>query len=475
MSLVGKWGCRLLLGVAVGISLSAPAASAQGNRSAMVDSARALIDDFNERQSISLLRRALDPVLGAPDVSWARAVQLLGQTLLQTNQREEALSWFRWALRQSPSLQVDSVNFTPALVSAFYEARAFVAASRPESRASVRFQWATSTTSGGFGDLVVARSEAGAAAPVQLSVNGEFLAERQARRLSPGSYRVAARAAGQADAEFTTEVLPGVTTLVTLNFVSTESVLSKATEGMVLARLARIKLANSPANECRVGFFAGRPGLLVARSTTSGGPGPLVVKLPNSRVSEETIRGLAASDTIAELMVLPTSVTGVDSLSVAADARPDAPLWAAHFPGCGDALVLSRVSVASVTADVIELTADVRGAEQLGVVVNADGVVAGLLTGPRSARRIRSLAVLVASARANVASGAVLAQGEGARPVAPSPAVPVSRPASKRRSRLLPIMGGVVVAGLAAVLAMPKSDPPSPPTATTGGIVIVLP
>lgn len=235
MSDRGRRVRRLLLGLTVSLSLPLTIAGAQGSRTAMVDSARALIDDFNERQSIGLLRRALDPALGAPDPSWARAVQLLGQTLLQTNQREEALSWFRWALRQSPSFQVDSVNFTPALVSAFYEARAFVAASRTEPRAVVRFQWATATTAGGFGDLVVSRAEAGAATPLQLSVNGEFLAESQARRLSPGTYRIAARAVGQTDADLTAEVLPGVTTIVTLNLGATERVAENATAVTVAA------------------------------------------------------------------------------------------------------------------------------------------------------------------------------------------------------------------------------------------------
>lgn len=221
--------CRLLLGLTIALSLSATVAHAQVNRTTMVDSAQALIDEFNERQSIGLLRMALNPALGAPDLPWARAVQLLGQTLLQTNQREEALAWFRWALRQSPSLQVDSVIFTPAVVSAFNEARAFVAASRKEPRASVQFLWTTSTTSGGLGDLIVARAAARTATPVQFSVNDASLAEKQPRRLPPGSYRVTARVAGETDAECTTEVLPGVTTIVTMSFVSEQRVVAEAT------------------------------------------------------------------------------------------------------------------------------------------------------------------------------------------------------------------------------------------------------
>lgn len=207
----------LLPGIALAMSLSATSASAQTSRAGLVDSAQVLIDNFSERQSIGVLRRALDPTLGAPDAPWARAVQLLGQTLLQTSQREEALAWFRWALRQSPSLQVDSVNFTPAVVRAFSEARAYVAASRREPRATVRFLWGTSVTTGGLGEIVVDRADS-ASAPMQVFVNEESLLEKQARRLPAGSYRFSARAAGQTDAEFTAEVLPGVTTLVTLRF-----------------------------------------------------------------------------------------------------------------------------------------------------------------------------------------------------------------------------------------------------------------
>ncbi len=221
---------QLCVVIAVVASLSATVASAQESRPAMVDSARALINDFNELQSFALLRRALDPALGAPDASWARGVLLLGQTLLQKNQREEAVSWLRWALRRSPTLQADSVTSTPALVTALQEARAFVAASGTEPRVSLRFEWATATTSGGFGDLRVARGAGDASGPVQLSVNGAFLDEGRPLRLSPGSYRVAARASGQSDAEFTTEVLPGVTTMVTITFVTASVGGSRAVE-----------------------------------------------------------------------------------------------------------------------------------------------------------------------------------------------------------------------------------------------------
>lgn len=463
---------RLLAGTAIALALAAPAASAQRNRTAMVDSARALIEDFNERQSIGLLRRALNPALGPPDVSWARAVQLLGQSLWQTNQRDEALSWFRWAWRQSPSTAVDSVNFIPAVVNAFVEAREFVTAGRSEPRATVRFEWSSVTTGAGLGSIVVAREEARAAPSLKLSVNGEFLAEKQTRRLSAGSYHIAARVAGQPDAEFATEVLPGVTTIVTLNLASTDEVLSHATTAIVFERLARVNLPQRSRAECRVGFFAGRPGLLVTRYTKSVGSGPFIVKLVRPGVAPDTLSGIAASDTVVELMALATSFTGGDSLPVAANARTGMSLWTAHFPKCGEVPSLVRASVFSVTGDSIVFAEDVRGADQSGLVVDAGGGVVGLLTGPRNARMIGSTAVVIASARSAIDTRTTLAAREiTSQNAPPQPAASVTPARLKRRSRLLPIVGGVAVAGLAAVLAMPKSGP----KVTTGGIVIVLP
>lgn len=284
--------------------VAVPAAGAQGNRSAIVDSARALIDDFNERQSIGLLRRALNPALGAPDASWARGVQLLGQTLLQTNQRDEAVAWLRWALRLSPSLRVDSVNFTPVLVRAFQEARVFVASNKPEPRVSVRFEWATATTSGGFGDLRVARREGSGLTPLQLSANGEFLDEGQARRLAPGSYRIAARASGLADAEFTAEVLPGVTTQVSVA-VATVALVPATADSVVPPPVI---VAPSPVAVAPPKVDSIVPPLVITRvagKTKESTAPPNAVKAPKSRRKMYSIAGGVVVGGIVAALAMP--------------------------------------------------------------------------------------------------------------------------------------------------------------------------
>lgn len=448
-------------------------AAAQGRRLAMVDSAQALVLAAKDDQAIIVLRAALNPELGAPDAPWARGVQLLGQTLLQTEKSVEAGAWIRWALRQSPSLQVDSVQYIPLLVTAFRDARAFLATGRPESRLTVRHIWPPSgqaTT----GQLRAVRSDGGTSAPVLFAVNGESLAEGQNRVLQPGSYRISARLPGQPDIETTAEVLPGVSTLVTVNVVVANVDMSPDVERLVLARLARVEAGQPGGAGCRVGFLAGGPGLVVTRYSAIRGVSPLFLKPSDGRGTPERVPRIAASDSSADLAVLALATPRADSLLVAGDVQAGASLWAASFPACGETPTLTRVSVSSVARDSITLAQDLAGAVQSGVLLNAAGAVSALLTGPRNARMLSSPATLLASARANLAAGALITVSTNpasADPLSPGPIRPPDVKPSKRRSKMLPIVGGVVVGGIVAVLAIPKSGPPP----TTGGIVVRLP
>jgi hypothetical protein len=121
--------------------------------------------------------------------------------------------------------------------------------------------------------------------------------------------------------------------------------------------------------------------------------------------------------------------------------------------------------------DAITLTQDAAGADQSAVLVDAAGAVAGLLTGPRSARTVRGAAAVLDSARANVARRALLAVQSDPLPTPPVVIPPQPPRASRGRSKLLPIAGGVIVSGVVAALAS-RGSKPQP---TTGGIVVRLP
>ena len=199
-------------------SIAAAPAQAQASRTALLDSARARIDDFDERRAIPLLRRAVDPALGARDAEWGRGVQLLAQTLLQTDARDAAAAWLRWALRLSPDLAADSVNFTPALVAALDEARRAVRQAPVPERVTIRHAWLAALPDDGLGELLVERAGAAPGARVTITVEGDTLELARVRRLPAGSYRFVAAGGGAPELPFTTEVLPGVTTRVSVSF-----------------------------------------------------------------------------------------------------------------------------------------------------------------------------------------------------------------------------------------------------------------
>ena len=386
----------------------------QATRSALVDSARSMIDNFNERQSIALLQRALNPALGAPDAAWARGVQLLAQTLLQTSRRNEALAWLRWGLRQSPSLQVDSVNFTPTLVSAFQEASAFVSSGRPEPRAVVRYEWATGTPSGAFGDL---RAERGAAntSALQVTVNGEFVDEGRARRLAPGTYRIVARSPGAADADLTAEVLSGVTTIVTFNFVvvADANEMTAARRRVIESRLARVNDAQSRASGCHVAVSPGG-GVFLSSYRAIRGADSIALQTSAGRVPPERVR-VAHYQVGPDLAVLTAGESFTDSLSLAGELRAGDRLWLVRFAPCADTAELSPIEVAAVSRDTIRLTRDMERAEEGGVLLTAGGAVAGVLASARTARRFAASSPVLATARTNLASGSLLSVSEVAR------------------------------------------------------------
>ena len=396
-------------------------ADAQATRSALVDSAQVLIDNFDERSSIVLLQRALDPALGAPDAAWVRGVQLLAQTLLQTNQEPQARAWLRWAIRLSPSFQPDNVNFTPRLVAASEAARSAVARGPADPRARVRFEWAPAPPADGSGALRIEPGAPGQAAGLQLTIDSVGSVELdRARRLSPGSYRLVARAAGVADAEVTAEVLPGVTTVVALAMgpVTAQPVAPDAgaanagrfsgdVERAVLASVARIDAGPDGGAKCHAGVFVGAPRQLMTSYTAIRGAEQLAVRLGDRRVGGDAVR-IAAYDVNADLAVLSLSAAGGDSLRLDGTVGRGDTVWAVRYPSCGESPAVTATTVTGQSGNVLSLGEAEIGAADAGIIVNAMGAVVGILTGPRSARSVGAATELLQSATRNVAQGSLL-------------------------------------------------------------------
>lgn len=391
--------------------LSPERANAQRSRTALVDSAQAMIDNFNEQQSIVVLQRALDPALGAPDAPWTRGVQLLAQTLLQTNQGAQARAWLRWAIRLSPSFQVDNVIFTPQLVAAAQEARRFVSQANPEPRAGVRFEWSTTLPSDGSGVLRVERAGDGQARELQLSIdNIGTVALGNPRRLAAGSYRMVARATGIADAAVTTEVLPGVTTVVTLALapsVVAAGVLEPARERVVLANVARIDAAAGGEPSCGTGAFVGAQRLLMTRYRTIRGAEQLSVHVSGGRLGTDGV-GIAGYDVNADLALLAVPSGSGEALQLGGSVSTGDNLWAVRYTNCGATPTLSSVHVAAVNGNAVSFTGGALGDNETGVLVDMNGAVVGLVTGATSARALGAAQALVEAGAQNAASGSLM-------------------------------------------------------------------
>jgi hypothetical protein len=187
-------------------------ARAQDPRDAMV--ARA-VNEFDATRRLELLTSALNPTAGPPRGAWPVAVQLLAQTLIEDGQDSLAGVWLRWAVRLSPDLQPDTVQFLPKVVVAYRSAREFVLSTRTpgDSAAATTWLWPAQETGERVGRLQV--STATLAAPVRVFVEGVgLIGPGGTAPVAPGSYAVNVSAAGYDSVRVMREVLPGVTTVL---------------------------------------------------------------------------------------------------------------------------------------------------------------------------------------------------------------------------------------------------------------------
>jgi len=207
-------GLALVCGIAPAASLRA-----QDPRDAMVARASS---EFDAARRLQLLMSALNPTAGPPRGAWPVGVQLLAQTLIEDGQDSVAGVWLRWAVRLSPDLQPDTVQFLPRVVSAYRSARDFVMNSRSpsDSLATTTWLWPAKQAGDRWGRLQIASSSL--AAPMQVDVKGVGpVAAGGAIPLGAGTYSISASASGYDSARVTREVLPGVTTVIEFHLRST--------------------------------------------------------------------------------------------------------------------------------------------------------------------------------------------------------------------------------------------------------------
>src|SRR2546430_15175340 len=201
-----KWWSPYELLLALGLA-GVASVRAQDPRDAMV--ARAF-NEFDAARRLQLLMSALNPTAGPPRGAWPVGVQLLAQTLIEDGQDSVAGVWLRWAVRLSPDLQPDTVQFLPKVVVAYRSARDFVLSTRApgDSTAATTWLWPAQETGERMGRIQVAACAQWG--PVRVEVKGvRPIGVGGSITPRPGSHQISPPAAGRATMPVTPGGLPG--------------------------------------------------------------------------------------------------------------------------------------------------------------------------------------------------------------------------------------------------------------------------
>jgi hypothetical protein len=187
---------------------------AQINRDSLVAAA---LEEFDTDRRLQLLRPALDPAAGPLTESWRTGVQLMAQTLLEDRRDSLASVWLRWAARQAPDFEPDTIQFLPSVAASLRAARDFTrqTGTQGDSLAGTSWVWPAVDDTNPMGRLQV--SAPGVQAPLRaVAVGVGEVSGDSATELAPGSYEIHASAAGYDSLVVTREVLPATRTVLEL-------------------------------------------------------------------------------------------------------------------------------------------------------------------------------------------------------------------------------------------------------------------
>lgn len=390
--------CLIALGF---IALSAIDAQAQTTREQLITEGIRAKNNFEPLRAIDLLRTAADPNLGTTDSRWAFGVQQLAELLVEQRLEQDATYWLRWAFRLDPNLAIDSVTFLPEVVATVLQARDFVRRAQSDDAAiGTSWIWPPLGTDENTGLLRVDHTMS---ASVIIEMDGGAIQSGQ--RVAPGSHTIRLSASGYTEASIDREILPGVTTVLTVNLAPTPvapGTLPPAIETATAGQVASILPNKLGAPECATAFFVGRDGLLLTTYEAIRGADGLVVVLSDGR----RIVGaqVANHDVSANIAVIKIPITSSDSLVMSDADDQGQRAWAFGHPDCAVTAPAS-LRVTGLSETTVELGDGFARARSGMPVISQDGRVLALGTGRRAAVRAVHAQSIVNEARRRVAAG----------------------------------------------------------------------
>ena len=401
---------RSLLVVALAVSASGLSAQQQ-TRVQLMRSATTAYDDFAPDRAMDFLRAAVDPALGAPDTAWTRGVHLITQILVEGNRAELARTWARWAVRTHPAITIDSVNFLAGVAAAMREAQTFTAAKTPgDALTQTTWRWSARGSTEPNGRVAISQGTMTATVNARVVGGGLIPAGTAGLALPPGTYEIEAAAVGYLPARITREVLPGVTTVLTMSLTSVSVATNEITDDLRRHTFANVVPLTvhryaSPAS-CAVGAFVGRDGLAVTSYQAIRGADSVVAQ--GTGAQRVTV---AAHDVATDIAILRIGTPRTDSLALATTVADGQTLWGVRLADCRTASD-ARTRVVQWTnrpGGTLQLADAQTNAPGGAALVDKDGRIAAVWTSGTAAVPAPRISALLDQARANAAQAAAVA------------------------------------------------------------------
>jgi len=404
-----KRSLLVALALVLGLSSASPLA-AQGSRADLLRQAVAASDDFDAPRAMRLARTALDPALGARDTTWGRAVHLLTQLLIEDGQEAQAHVWAKWAMRLEPNLQVDSVNFVAAVVTALRQARATAVRTAGDDATRETYMWPSATATGTEARVRLAPSPTN---PTVLVRGVGLVTAGPGIALEAGTYELEVNASGFLPLRLTREALPGVT--IELSFTMTSAAAAAASlaadvrtrvdRSVVPLTITRFGVTTAA---CAVGATASGGRLVLTSYSAVRGADAIT----SGAAVGDAVR-IAAYDKAANLAVLVVPSANADTVPLATNLVDGQALYALGLADCRtvrESRVLLNSWPGRPTGAALVLSAapgDAAGGTPGSVLVDYQGNIGGVWVGGPAAVSAPAVAALLSRARVNVAGGSL--------------------------------------------------------------------